>query len=201
MRDMLKYGLTLMLLTGVLSSILALVYGVTEPRRLEIVEEQKQRAIAEVLPGAGYFREEDWYFRGYEAEDSDEPAGFAFMVRGEGYSAPIEAMVGVSIRRRDREPEISGIRIISQQETPGLGARIVEIPAGRTLPDIILGRKPDKPPEQQEPWFLEQFRGKTAGELEINSIHAIIGATKTTEAVVDSVRGGMEKLKKEVLEI
>ncbi len=199
MRDIIKYGATLMLLTGVLSSILAFVYGVTEPRRLEIVEEEKHGAIVRVMPFAEHFEEEGWYFKGYESGDSDEPAGFAFLVRGEGYSAPIETMVGVSVRSGVGEPEISGIRIISQRETPGLGARVDEIPAARTLPDIILGRKTEKPEKPQEPWFQEQFRGKTAGELEINSIHAITGATKTTEAVVDSVRKGIEKLKEEVL--
>jgi Na+-translocating ferredoxin:NAD+ oxidoreductase subunit G len=196
MREILKYGLTLMVLTGILSSILAFVYVVTEPRRLEIVEEEKHRAIAEVLPSANHFREEGWYFKGYETEDSDEPSGFAFPVRGEGYSSTIETMVGVSTGAGAGEPEISGIKIISQQETPGLGARIEEIPAARTLPDIILGRK-SRAAEEHEPWFQKQFRGKTAGELETNGIDGVTGATITTEAVVESVRKGIEKLKKE----
>ena len=187
-----------MVLTGILSSILAFVYGVTEPRRLEILEEEKMRALEEVLPAAEHFQEEDWYFKGYEGRDSKEPLGYAFPVRGEGYSAPIETMVGVSRRGENGALKISGIKIISQQETPGLGARIEEIPASRTLPDIIMGRKKEAPEEEPEPWFQAQFRNKTPDELKINDIDGITGATITTEAVIDSVTKGIKKLREEV---
>lgn len=188
-----------MALTGILSAILAFVYGVTEPKRLEILREEKMRALEEVLPGAEHFEEEDWYFKGYEQSGQEEPVGYAFPVRGTGYSATIETMVGVSRQSKTGALKISGIKIISQQETPGLGSRVEEIPASRTLPDIIMGRKKEAPEEEPEPWFQAQFRNKTPDELEINNIEGITGATITTEAVIDSITRGIKELREEIL--
>ncbi len=193
-----KYGVVLMLLTGLMSSLLAVVYGVTEPRRLKIAQEEQTLALKQVLPGAKDFRKTDWYFTAYESEESAEPTGFAFTAYGKGYSGTVETIAGVNIPCGVGELEISGIKIISHNETPGLGARIEEIPAERTLSDIILRRKKHEPAEEKDPWFQEQFKGKTLSELQVNSIHGITGATTTTEAVVSSVREGMDKLTKEI---
>ncbi len=193
-----KYGVILMLLTGLMSSLLAVVYGVTEPRRLEIAQEEQTLALKKVLPGAKDFRKTGWYFTAYESEESSEPSGFAFTAYGKGYSGTVETIAGVNIPCGVGELEISGIKIISHNETPGLGARIEEISAERTFSDIIMRRKKHEPAEKKDPWFQEQFKGKTLSGLQINSIHGITGATITTEAVVSSVMEGMDKLIKEI---
>ncbi len=199
MREIIRYGLVLMVLTGLLSAILSVVYGVTEPRRIEIAEREKRRAMEEVLPGAGYFVEKDWYFEGYESEEAEHPFGYAFTVSREGYSAAITTMVGAVPANDARSLRISGIRIISQEETPGLGARVEEVPAVRTLSDILLGRKVEAPEKEPEPWFQEQFRGKKADEITENEIEGITGATVTTEAVMDSVREGIRRMEEGIL--
>lgn len=88
---------------------------------------------------------------------------YAVYVEGPGLWGQIVTVFGF---RQDLQT-ITGIEIVEQSETPGLGARITES------------------------WFREQFRGKqppftmvpegTADEA--NELDAITGATKTTEAM------------------
>ncbi len=85
---------------------------------------------------------------------------------GPGLWGPITIMIGFS------SPEVlSGISIVSQNETPGLGARI------------------------EEPWFTAQFAGKTGPFIlveegtsdDTNEIDAITGATRTSRYFRDIV--------------
>jgi len=61
--------------------------------------------------------------------------------------------------------------VLTQSETPGLGARAIEIKQG-----------------EKTPWFLSQFKGKEANSIELNDIEAITGATITSEAILSSVK-------------
>lgn len=198
MREILKYGFTLMVIAGLLASVLSAVYQATEPRRLEIVRRQKQEALSRVLPEAVLFVEKDWYFEGYVNGDDGEITGYAFIARGEGYGGAVETAVGARPPCGTGPLEISAIRIISHQETPGLGSRIEEVPPGRTLADIILGKPPAGRDVEPRPWFQEQFSGRTAEEIKINGIQAVTGATITTEAVTGPVREGIKRLEKEL---
>ncbi|PJC48823.1 MAG: hypothetical protein CO035_01435, partial [Candidatus Omnitrophica bacterium CG_4_9_14_0_2_um_filter_42_8] len=86
-----------------------------------------------------------------------------------GYSSVIETMVGMK-----KDGTITGLRVISQNETPGLGIRIAE------------------------PSFIKQFINRNVSELELskNNIHAVAGATISSRAFLDSIKsGGMEMLK------
>ncbi len=91
-----------------------------------------------------------------------EPVGLAFMAKGAGYGGKIGILVGLETDRSAR-----GIRIISQQETPGLGAKITKLD------------------------FLDQFAGKRAEEIALardgGKIDAITGATISSRAVVEGV--------------
>lgn len=101
-------------------------------------------------------------------------AGTAFTtVTNKGYSGPIEIVVAM-----DKTGEkISGVRIKSHSETPGLGANAVQIRYG-----------------EDEPWFLAQFSGLTPGDATLKkddprgAIDAITAATITSRAVADGVR-------------
>ncbi len=79
-----------------------------------------------------------------------------------GYSSIIELLVGV-----DNDGEIIGIKVLSQSETPGLGANIVK----------------------EE--YLKQYIGKKQAEIKLNKdggeIDAITGATITSRAVANNV--------------
>jgi electron transport complex protein RnfG len=98
-------------------------------------------------------------------------------ITGNGFSDKITLMVGVS---EDLE-SISGIEILKQTDTPGLGARIVE------------------------PEFKDKFKNlRTTPAIECtkdenpgpNEIQAITAATITSKAVVDIVNTHLGVLKK-----
>ncbi len=189
----------------------------TEPRIKEQVRQKRMRALALVLPGYTVGEEiretiEGREFAYWEGEKEVEAEGvkrnergFAFIATAPGYADRIDTMVGV-----DESGVILGISIIGQSETPGLGARCVEVAATETLWDVLRG-VPEKGGDVT-PWFQKQFRGLSAvsgisilkmgdwgpaiaGELrEKNAITALTGATITSEAVVKSIRGGIDML-------
>ncbi len=91
------------------------------------------------------------------------PAGTRYIVplEGPGLWGAISIMAGFE----EDLQTFTGIAIVSQNETPGLGARI------------------------EEPWFTSQFRGKRAPFIlveegtatQTNEVDAITGATRTSE--------------------
>ena len=91
------------------------------------------------------------------------------MVGTEGYAGNIEIMVGVK-----PDGTVNGIEILSQAETPGLGARITE------------------------PKFKDQFRGKNLQNADWKvkkdggDFDQITGATISPRAVVKAIRMGLE---------
>jgi Na+-translocating ferredoxin:NAD+ oxidoreductase RnfG subunit len=84
--------------------------------------------------------------------------------------------------------------VLSQNETPGLGTRIVEIQQKETIWDVAFkGAKPDP---SLRPWFQVQFDGKSIHSLD-SDVQAISGATITSRAVIESIRDrGREILEK-----
>lgn len=95
------------------------------------------------------------------------------VIAPDGYNAPIQLLIGVSA-----DAEISGVRVISHRETPGLG-------------DAIDIRKSD---------WIEQFDGTRIGAPELGAwaadkdggrFDSITGATVTTRAVVTAVKNAL----------
>jgi len=92
---------------------------------------------------------------------------------------------------------ITGIKILAQKETPGMGAKIEEVKVQKSLWQAIkeLFTKEQRVQEiPDKPWFCAQFKGKKIGELIVvktpteKNIQAITGATISSEALTDSVR-------------
>jgi Na+-translocating ferredoxin:NAD+ oxidoreductase RnfG subunit len=92
--------------------------------------------------------------------------GKVFQVSPQGYGGPISMLVGVG-----SSGEVTGVKILSQRETPGLGANIVKV------------------------LFLQQFIGKTVKDpLEPKQdIDAITGATISTKAVCWGVKDALQR--------
>ncbi len=132
-------------------------------------------------------------FEYYTAYENGEPVGYSFKAYGKGYSSTIETIVGV-----DLEGVITGIKITYQQETPGLGAKVMEVASQNTLWDVMGGNARDE--TGKKPWFQERFEGRTADGLVVvkneseDGILAITAATISSKAVTDSVRRGLELL-------
>lgn len=155
-------------------------------------EATENSARLEVLPGMnGGFefkgnltvdgREFPWWI-GYKDDAKKEPGGYVFTAKGKGYSSVVETMVGVGI-----DGKITGDKILAQQETPGLGTKVLE----------------SRPNENDPFWFTKQFIGKSAEDnLKVKkdggSIDAVTGATVTPWAITNSINKGLVKLKETV---
>lgn len=186
MKDIYKLGGLLMVFTVISATALAGIYRITKPR----IERQKQlvieNALTVALPNvkkdAIFPVEHDGeilYYEGYSSPEKNDLLGYAFIARGAGYSSVIATMVGV-----DTTGNIVGVQVLSQQETPGLGARIEEVKYG-----------------EKTPWFQRQFVGKGAATVAVKKdggeIQSVTGATISSRALSRSVVAAFEKLKQE----
>lgn len=169
---MLRYGMILFTICLVASLVLSFTYKVTKSSIQEQLTADEKKALAEIFPEATAF--EDKTFDGksyYLAKKDARELGFVMKVEAKGYSSNIVMLAGF-----DRQGVIKGVEVLSQQETPGLGAKIAEIKTG-----------------EKKPWFLTQFQGKSANELDLKNIQAISAATITSRAVVESVKKSVEE--------
>ena len=158
--------LTLVVLVSIVA--LTLIDGITRERIVEAQRQEIQEMLATLFPEMdGYGVDENSGV--YTILFGGSPVGQAVMTQATGYGGAIDILIGLEPDQRLR-----GIRVISQSETPGLGAKIVE--AG----------------------FLEQFAGMALGDLALRknggSVDAITGATISTSAVIDGVRRGILEL-------
>lgn len=168
MKEMLRYGLILSLICVIASGLLAVVYSLAQPKIIAQAREDEEAALRGVMPQGERFipvkeGEETLY---YKVSDKDGNfLGVAFKASGDGYSSEIEAMAGLS-----KDGAITKIKILSQNETPGLGTRVTE------------------------PSFLGQFTGKNLRGL--NEVQAITGATISSTAVIAAVKEKAERVEK-----
>lgn len=176
MKDLIKLGLILMAIASVAAAALSLTNQIASPRIEEYKRAEERRALGEVLPEAAEFKEvrrDGYTFR--EGYKDGQMVGVAMTISVSGYGGDIEMMVGI-----DRSHRIAGVKILSHSETPGLGARIIEIRKG-----------------EARPWFLGQFQGKARDQLflkrEGGVIDAITAATISSRAVTEGVREALNQ--------
>ena len=168
MKEMVRYGLILGVICIVASGLLAGMNSLTKDRILAQAKEEEESSLKEVLPQAEKFEEiksgADILY--YRAEDKNgNPAGVAFKASGKGYSSTIETMVGMQ-----KDGTITAIKVLSQNETPGLGGNVVEQS------------------------FTSRFSDKNFQDLK-EQVQAITGATISSRAVINSVQEKAEKIK------
>ncbi len=112
-----------------------------------------------------------------------EPVGIAFIARGSGFQGVISIMVGVEMDFA----RLTGIKVLEQIETPGLGTKIVTDPTNKANPL----------------WFPEQFVGvwlepeitviKNRPPTTETEIQAITGATISSRAVVKIINDALKR--------
>ena len=170
MKYYLKLGFILLIITAIASGVLAYLNTLTQP----IIEENQriaqEKARKEVLPSAVTFEEVIGELTYHIGKDADEQVvGYTFVASLYGYSSEIKTMVGVNL-----DLVIEKIKIISQAETPGLGANC------------------------EKPEFQEQFSGKQKTEMKVDkdggTIVSLTGATITTRTIANSIKAVMDKL-------
>ncbi|MBU1006051.1 MAG: RnfABCDGE type electron transport complex subunit G [Candidatus Omnitrophica bacterium] len=191
MKDILRFVLVLFLVNLVAAFILAGVYFITKPKIDEQEALAREEALTQVMPASVGDRleavEENGevkYWKAFKGS-SNKIAGYVFVAKKYGYSSVIETMVGVKAGGT-----ITGVKVLNQNETPGLGAKIVEIVSDRTLASAIKGifLREKKIEKKIEPYFTEQFTGRNVKDVDISNIDAITGATISSKAVVDSIK-------------
>jgi len=167
---MLRFIVVLTLVCVCAALVLGITYSVTKPLIAAQKERETKAALEKILPGAdeyktGLLKGEEYY----KAYSSGRLLGYALFADGNGYAGNIEMLIGIDV-----DGKITGLEVLSQSETPGLGARCVEIRPG-----------------ESHPWFLRQLKGKRDSDLTPKSIDAITGATITSEAIMGGVRVGI----------
>ena len=128
MKENIKLGLILLLITGVAGFLLGGAYEITKTPIANSIASDKQAAMKEILPNADKFSKADVNINGNAkilevnaGIKGSKIAGYAIKVAPKGYGGLIETMVGIS-----SEGKVTGIKILAHTETPGLGANAPE---------------------------------------------------------------------------
>jgi len=173
MKDFIRPTLVLLLICVIAGAILSLIYKQTAP----LIAENKLKAVEAarrlVLPNAEFFKlvsdsSTVLFYEGYSPDST--LVGYVFSCAQYGYSSDVKTIVGLT-----PELMISAITVVSQSETPGLGANCT---------------KQD---------FTAQFTGKNPGDIYVDKdggdIQSLTGATITTRAVTNAIRETFQKLR------
>lgn len=168
-KELIRLVVVLTLICVVAAGSVAATEGVTSQIIAERKATEQLAAVQSLLPEAEQFVEEEKdgtiIFRGMAGENL---VGAAFIVEPAGYGGPIKMAVGV-----DPEGKVTGVTVIQQDETAGLGGRIAEAK------------------------FLDQFTGKTADDplRAGQDIQAVAGATISSNAAARGVKTALETYK------
>lgn len=180
MKENLKLGFILLIVTAIAGLFLGSAYTITkEPIEKQAILEKNQ-AMKEILPSADSFEvmEEIKLPEGTAIKEvnkalkGSETAGYAIKVSPKGFGGLIDMMVGITA-----DGKIGGIKILSHGETPGLGANATDI--------SFYGQYRDKGIETK----LDVV--KTAPSKD-NQIEAITGATITSRGVTNGVNEAID---------
>lgn len=189
MAEMLKVGLILMLVAIIAAVALGLVNSRTAPIIAVQKELEKQNAmnqVAESLSPGDSLVFDSLSIAGLEnpyascdntlnvvkvsLPSDTSRVGYVFIAYGKGYSSTVQTIVAV-----EPDGNISNTAILYQQETPGLGANVVN---------------PSK--------LIDKFNGLTASECLLSKdgggVDAMTGCTITSRAVTNSIRIGLEAM-------
>lgn len=161
-----KTAISLFLICAVATGILAFVNSVTDPIITVNNEKTADEARLQVLSEAEEFSQKEADGKAYYIGLKDgETVGYVFTTSAAGYGGTIEVMTGIKA-----DGTVSGISILSINETPGLGMNA------------------------KKSSFLSQFSGDTGSfsviknaEPKDNEILAITSATITSKAVTNAV--------------
>jgi electron transport complex protein RnfG len=185
LRLYMRLGVPVVAVCIVAAAGLAGTYALTAERIAVQDREAKARALKAALPTAVGFVEldrtkdaeayenataaagdtrVDGLFRALDG--SGAQVGWGVMVAPRGYGGPMPMAVGV-----DRNGKVSGVTIIAQNETPGLGTKAVGSIGGPPSP------------------YLAKFMGvdAAAGAEGVRKLETIQGATKSSRGVKNGV--------------
>lgn len=177
MNEMIKPAGILLIITAVAAMLLGVVSETTKEAIAAQSALTEQTAMEAVLPGEGLEFEtvldvaagdtaEGTISKISKATANGETFGYVITAAPSGFGGAVNTMIGI-----DAEGVVTGLRVLSHAETPGLGAL------------------------STDPSFYEQFAGKS-GKLAVTKdggeIQAITSATITSRAVTDGANEALE---------
>ena len=183
MKESLKLGLILFLITAICAGLLGLINRTTTPVIAQNKAGSEQEAMKMLIEEAKTFIErsditDDNIKQVYLAKSGDQVIGTIVKVMPNGYGGEITVLVGFNL-----ESHIQGIKILSHTETPGFGA------------------------DATKPTFTNQFLQKLPPLKVVKSvpkddeITAITGATITSDAIVEGVNQAAKYVKEHQQEL
>lgn len=219
-RKILSYSLRLFLICGISGIGVSLTFSLVQEKIAANAESQLSEALQEVSRGESLkkiavpeksfpdgSRVKGWIYW--------EGKGGLYITEGaaQGYSSKVRVLVGMIISKLEGSKEeisknvtIQSIKVLFQQETPGLGARIEEVESKETIWSLLpllfgFGNPSDKTEEERTPWFQAQFRGKKlsavkkalGGDSSEIGRH-ITGATITSNAVEKAIEFAVDRM-------
>ena len=188
MKENFKLGITLLIITAITGVIIGFANNLTKDAILENSKINKEDLKA-ILPQAESiqdieFTETETVKEVYEAVNGGEVVGHVLKVTTKGFHGPVDFAIGISV-----DEKVSGIKVLSHSETPGLGAKIEE--------EKFTTRFSDK-------GISEDLEAVKVTPNKDNEVEAISGATTSSKATVsavnDAIRFYKENIKGEEVE-
>ncbi|MBU1027165.1 MAG: FMN-binding protein [Candidatus Margulisbacteria bacterium] len=177
MNKILKMIVVLTVIGIISGSVLAIMYQWSLPKIIENQIKSTNEAVFKVVPGTVKYKENSVddlvYFDCFDGTGAR--IGTAILCSGNGYQGQIKLMVGVNADLT----QFTGMAILEQLETPGLGAKIAEAKFQAQFKGLA-----SRPP-------IEYVKGKSPSRP--NEIEAITGATISSKAVVDIINKTVEQ--------
>lgn len=196
MKQAVRFVLILGIICLVMGSGVAMIYAHFKDTLAARDEAQRSALRLQVLPGGqGYAAPEpvpgaaDVFV---VKRDDGTPAAYAAEGAAQGYSSTVRVMVGMAA---DEHLTLRKVVVLSQQETPGLGANISESKSTYSLWQKI-GVQPSDEPEATYNGFMDQFDAKSAEQLA--EVDAMTAATITSNAVKAAVRQAVGRVRQAV---
>jgi electron transport complex protein RnfG len=178
MKEMLKITVSLVAIFIAAGLIMGLTYKYTSPIKFKAEKKEKEEALKEMAPNAtdpitpsGKWTVHNKNFEYYEATASKKPVAYIASTAGKGYSSFIQMLVAL-----DPDMKIGDVKVLSMNETPGLGDQVLEKS------------------------FLDQFKGKSLSQIVLikgetkENIAAISGATISSRGVTNGVKDAVQTL-------
>ncbi len=169
---------TLTIIGALVGALLSYVAGWAAPKIEINKKKDTEQAIFKVQPDAKKFEKiTGTALEIYKVfDDSGKALGYAMPYEGNGFQGKIRLMFGI----KNDLKELTGLEILEQSETPGLGAKIVD--------DDFRGQFIKLITQPEIAWL------KGAKAEKENQIETITGATISSKAVVAILNDGIKKL-------
>ena len=171
-KSVLKPTAVLFIICVVVSAALAGTNLVTQDRIAQLAAENAEASRKIVLPAAEAFEsQEDGAY--YAGTAGGQTVGYVFETEASGYGGTVSVMTGI-----DAGGNITGVVILSHDETPGLGANAEK-------PDFL---NQYLQPAPEGGLSVIKYQAPSQGQIE-----AMTGATVTSTAVTNAVNQAIEQ--------